>query len=124
MQWKIVRSGIGIGSIRLKFSLYAGEVERARRLNEQLGYGIGAFQAATNIFLNGKSKKRVKHYSGIILGILYGGAHLMTSSQLSPGDLMSFLVSAQTIQRSLAQFSLVFGNAVKGWAACARVNEV
>uniref|UniRef100_A0A914DKB6 Mitochondrial potassium channel ATP-binding subunit n=1 Tax=Acrobeloides nanus TaxID=290746 RepID=A0A914DKB6_9BILA len=91
-------------------SLYAGEIEKARVLNEQLGVGIGAFQAATNVFLN-----------GIILGILYGGAHLMASSQLSPGDLMSFLVSAQTIQRSLSQFSLVFGNAVKGWTACARI---
>lgn len=48
----------------------------------------------------------------------------MVRNELSAGDLMSFLVTAQTIQRSLAQFSLVFGSAVKGWASCARIHEV
>ncbi|KAI1725030.1 ABC transporter transmembrane region domain-containing protein [Ditylenchus destructor] len=93
-------------------NLYHQEIEKARVLNERLGAGIGAFQAATNIFLN-----------GIVLGILYGGARLMVDSSISPGDLMSFLVTSQTIQRSLTQLSLVFGNAIKGWTACARIHE-
>ncbi|KIH64335.1 ABC transporter, ATP-binding protein [Ancylostoma duodenale] len=41
--------------------------------------------------------------------------------EMTPGELMSFLVTAQTIQRSLSQLSIVFGNAVKGWTAGARV---
>lgn len=44
--------------------------------------------------------------------------------QMTPGELMSFLVTAQTIQRSLSQLSIVFGNAVKGWTAGARVFQV
>jgi hypothetical protein len=40
---------------------------------------------------------------------------MVASNALSPGDLMAFLASAQTIQRSLAQLSLVFDNWVKVW---------
>ena len=82
-------------------------------MSEQLGVGIGAFQAGTNVFLN-----------GIVLGILYGGARLMVSNELTPGQLMSFLVTSQTIQKSLSQLSLVFGQAVKGWTSCARIVEL
>ena len=49
-----------------------------------------------------------------MLSTLYYGGYLMTSNQLSPGDLMSFLVATQTIQRSLSQLSLLFGQYVKG----------
>lgn len=58
------------------------------------------------------------------MSTLYGGAHFIANSNISPGDLMSFLVTSQTIQRSLTQLSLVFGNAVKGYSAFARVHEV
>ncbi|VDN31810.1 unnamed protein product [Cylicostephanus goldi] len=89
--------------------------------------GIGLFQGATNFFLN-----------GIVLSVLYGGSSLINSGrpklivgsylenvtgQMSPGELMSFLVTAQTIQRSLSQLSVVFGNAVRGWTAGARAFE-
>ncbi len=93
-------------------SLYDGEVERSRLLNERLGLGIGLFQAATNVFLN-----------GIVLGTLYYGGYLLSSDRLTAGDLMSFLVATQTIQRSLAQMSLLFGQFVRGSAAGARVFE-
>lgn len=95
------------------FRLYGVEVRRAQRLSEALGYGIGAFQAGSNIFLN-----------GVVLGVLYGGTRLMLSTDLSPGDLMAFLVAAQTIQRSLTQLSVVFGAAIKGTQSCGRVLEV
>uniref|UniRef100_A0AC34RIQ6 ATP-binding cassette sub-family B member 8, mitochondrial n=1 Tax=Panagrolaimus sp. JU765 TaxID=591449 RepID=A0AC34RIQ6_9BILA len=93
--------------------LYKTEVEKARIMSERLGAGIGIFQAGTNIFLN-----------GIVLGILYGGAQLIASNDLTPGQLMSFLVTSQTIQRSLSQLSLVFGHAVKGWSSLARIVEI
>uniref|UniRef100_A0A915DG07 Mitochondrial potassium channel ATP-binding subunit n=1 Tax=Ditylenchus dipsaci TaxID=166011 RepID=A0A915DG07_9BILA len=115
-----------------ELNLYQQEIEKSRVMNERLGAGIGAFQASTNIFLNGGillTRKQIYHVlfsfdiSLIVLGILYGGAKLMVSSDISPGDLMSFLVTSQTIQRSLTQLSLVFGNAVKGWTACSRIHE-
>ena len=47
----------------------------------------------------------------------------MADSHLKPGDLMAFLVAAQTIQRSLAQLSLLFGQAIRGMSAGSRVFE-
>lgn len=83
--------------------LFDGEVDKSRKMNEALGFGIGLFQAATNVFLN-----------GIGLGTLYYGGYLLSSNQLTAGDLMSFLVATQTMQRSITQLSLLFGHFVKG----------
>ena len=69
--------------------------------------GIGLFQAGTVLFLN-----------GIVLSTLYYGGYLLTAQELTPGDLMAFLVSTQTIQRSLGQMSLLFGQFVRGMYVC------
>jgi ATP-binding cassette subfamily B (MDR/TAP) protein 8 len=63
-------------------------------------------------------------FSGIVLGMLFAGGCMLATDQLTPGDLMSFLVATQTIQRSMAQMSLLFGQAVRGISAGARVFEV
>ena len=36
------------------YRLFAGEVEKARKLNLKLGVGIGLFQGLANIALNGR----------------------------------------------------------------------
>ncbi|XP_076268816.1 mitochondrial potassium channel ATP-binding subunit isoform X3 [Rhynchophorus ferrugineus] len=92
--------------------LYVKEAEKTMVLNEALGFGIGLFQAGTNLFIN-----------GTVLLTLYLGGYMLSSNQLSAGDVMSFLMAAQTIQRSLAQISLLFGGVIKGLAAGARVFE-
>ncbi|XP_069158318.1 mitochondrial potassium channel ATP-binding subunit isoform X7 [Procambarus clarkii] len=92
--------------------LFAREVEKSRQLNELLGFGIGIFQAGSNLFLN-----------FIVMGTLYIGGNLMSYNQIKPGDLMSFLVACQTIQRSLAQLGILFGTYVRGISAGARVFE-
>lgn len=58
------------------------------------------------------------------MGTLYAGGKLMSNHQVKPGDLMSFLVAAQTIQKSLAQLGILFGTYVRGISAGARVFEV
>ncbi|CAI5437488.1 unnamed protein product [Caenorhabditis angaria] len=95
---------------KLESRLFDEELDKARSMQEQLGLGIGLFQGATNLFLN-----------GIVLSVLYGGTNLIAQGEMSPGALMSFLVSAQTIQRSLSQLSIIFGSAIKGWTAGGRV---
>nr|CAD7400173.1 unnamed protein product [Timema cristinae] len=98
--------------------LFAAETDKASRLNQRLGLGIGLFQvrlgphiqAGTNLFLN-----------SLVLGTLYMGGQLMSSSRVSPGDLMSFLAAIQVIQRSLGQLSLLLGQTVRGLGAGARV---
>ena len=62
--------------------------------------------------------------NGIVLGTVGLGGSLLSSGQIKPGDLMAFLVATQTIQRSLAQLSLLFGHYVRGTSAGSRVFEV
>ncbi|XP_046833318.1 mitochondrial potassium channel ATP-binding subunit isoform X1 [Vespa crabro] len=92
--------------------VFSNEVEHASKLYENLGFGIGLFQAGTNLFLN-----------GILLCTLYFGGHLMSIGQLTSGDLMAFLMATQIVQRSLSQLSLLFGTYVRGISAGARVFE-
>ena len=68
------------------------------------------FQGGVNLFLN-----------GIVLGTLYYGGYLLSNQRVTPGDLMSFLVATQTIQRSLQQMSLLFGQIIKGTNNCKSV---
>ncbi|XP_078334780.1 mitochondrial potassium channel ATP-binding subunit-like [Crassostrea virginica] len=92
--------------------LYSQQVELSKKMNINLGLGIGAFQGLANVALN-----------GIVLGTLFAGGHLMSGGEINAGDLMSFLVASQTIERSLAQMSFLFGNVVKGMSAGARAFE-
>ncbi|NXK13923.1 ABCB8 protein, partial [Herpetotheres cachinnans] len=96
--------------------LYCAEVDRAGWLNERLGLGIAAFQGLSNLALN-----------GIVLGTIFVGGSLMAGDELSPGDLMSFLVASQTVQRSgqgLARCLSRHPGVVRGLSAGARVFEL
>lgn len=96
-----------------ELNLFADEAYVAMKLNRTLGHGIGLFQAGTNVFLN-----------GMVLSTLYMGGYLLSTNQLSAGQLMAFLMATQTIQRSLAQLSLLFGSVIRGMAAGSRIFEV
>lgn len=91
---------------------FTREVDHSSHLNQTLGTGIGIFQGLSNVALN-----------GMVLGTLYVGGYFMSHHSVKAGDLMSFLVATQTIQRSLAQMSLLFGQAVRGLSAGSRVFE-
>ncbi|KAL2097815.1 hypothetical protein ACEWY4_007022 [Coilia grayii] len=95
-----------------ELQLYSVEVEKSREMNETLGCGIAVFQGISNIVLN-----------CIVLGTIFAGGSLMTGDEMSAGDLMSFLVASQTVQRSLASISILFGQMVRGISAGARVFE-
>ena len=66
----------------------------------------------------------VLFFPGIIVGVIYSGGYLLASGDIKPGQLMSFLVASQTIQRSLTSISILFGQAIRGTSAGARVFEV
>lgn len=86
--------------------------EESRSKAIMLGVGIGIFQGLSHMMTN-----------GVVLSVLYFGGTLMQNSDLQPGSLMSFLISAQTMQRSLAHMSMVYGTAMRGAEAGARVME-
>lgn len=93
--------------------LFKREVDKAEHLQSALGVGIGFFQALTNLSLN-----------GVVLGVLYVGGTMMESNTMNAGQVMSFFVSSQMIQRSLAQLFVLFGHYVRGISAGARVFEL
>uniref|UniRef100_A0A672ZFN5 Mitochondrial potassium channel ATP-binding subunit n=1 Tax=Sphaeramia orbicularis TaxID=375764 RepID=A0A672ZFN5_9TELE len=95
-----------------ELQLYAYEVDKSCEMNENLGTGIAVFQGLSNIALN-----------CIVLGTIFAGGTLISSNEMSPGDLMSFLVASQTVQRSLASISILFGQVVRGMSSGARVFE-
>ncbi|KAM3866211.1 mitochondrial potassium channel ATP-binding subunit [Diretmus argenteus] len=95
-----------------ELQLYAHEVDKSCEMNETLGSGIAVFQGLSNIALN-----------CIVLGTIFAGGSLMAGDEMSPGDLMSFLVASQTVQRSLASISILFGQMVRGISSGARVFE-
>uniref|UniRef100_T1J598 Mitochondrial potassium channel ATP-binding subunit n=1 Tax=Strigamia maritima TaxID=126957 RepID=T1J598_STRMM len=95
-----------------EISLYNAELDKASVLNKQLGIGIGIFQGLSNLAIN-----------GIVLCVICVGGLLVQSQEISRGELLSFLVAAQTIQRSLGQLSLLLGHFVRGATAGNRVFE-
>lgn len=60
----------------------------------------------------------------MVLGTIYFGGYLLTNGSITAGELMSFLVAVQMLQRSFSQVSLLFGTYIKGKHAGARVFEV
>lgn len=94
-------------------------------MNENLGGGIAVFQGLSNIALNCECVFTVLTYkyhirqiatiflsildshvwvlclldAGIVLGTIFAGGTLISRNEMSPGDLMSFLVASQTVQR-------------------------
>lgn len=60
----------------------------------------------------------------MVLTTLLLGGHLMACRDISPGQLMSFLVAAQGVQRSLSQGSILMGTMIRGMTAGTRVFEV
>ncbi|KAM5188158.1 mitochondrial potassium channel ATP-binding subunit [Callospermophilus lateralis] len=91
---------------------YRAELESCRCKAEELGTGIALFQGLSNIAFN-----------CMVLGTLFVGGSLVAGQQLTGGDLMSFLVASQTVQRSMANLSVLFGQVVRGLSAGARVFE-
>ncbi|KAF4020472.1 hypothetical protein G4228_011667 [Cervus hanglu yarkandensis] len=91
---------------------YGAELEGSRCKAEELGRGIALFQGLSNIAFN-----------CMVLGTLFIGGSLVAGQQLTGGDLMSFLVASQTVQRSMANLSILFGQVVRGLSAGARVFE-
>ncbi|EDL03139.1 ATP-binding cassette, sub-family B (MDR/TAP), member 8, isoform CRA_e [Mus musculus] len=67
---------------------YQAELESCCCKAEELGRGIALFQGLSNIAFN-----------CMVLGTLFIGGSLVAGQQLKGGDLMSFLVASQTVQR-------------------------
>jgi ATP-binding cassette subfamily B (MDR/TAP) protein 8 len=95
-----------------ELSLYQQEINLSSWFNQKLGLGIAGFQGLANLAIN-----------GVVLLVISHGGLLLATNQITPGSLMSFLMATQTIQRSLGNLSVLFGQVVRGMTAGARVFE-
>eukprot|EP00123_Amoebidium_parasiticum_P017355 comp23816_c0_seq1/m.41469 comp23816_c0_seq1/g.41469 ORF comp23816_c0_seq1/g.41469 comp23816_c0_seq1/m.41469 type:complete len:716 (-) comp23816_c0_seq1:285-2432(-) len=95
-----------------EIATYTEEVNKAASINTWLGIGIGLFQGASSLAIN-----------SMTLAVLYYGGLLIHEGSLTGGDLMSFLVSTQMVQRAMGNLSMLFGALIRGTAAGARVFE-
>ncbi len=94
-------------------SMFNEELEKARLLNIKLSFGIGVFQGFSNFFIN-----------SMVLGVIYAGGYMMLNNEINAGQLMAYLTATQMIQKSFAQFSILFGTALRGISSGGRVFEV
>uniref|UniRef100_A0A8C6LWL0 Mitochondrial potassium channel ATP-binding subunit n=1 Tax=Nothobranchius furzeri TaxID=105023 RepID=A0A8C6LWL0_NOTFU len=68
-------------------------LDKSCEMNENLGTGIAIFQGLSNMALN-----------CIVLGTIFAGGTLISSNEMSPGDLMSFLVVVRGISSGARVF--------------------
>ena len=108
-----VRTVRAFGAEGAECARYESRLQKQATEASLLGLGIGLFQGGSNICIN-----------AAILLVLYHGGTSVLAGELSSGNLTTFLVSTQQIQRALAQLSVLFGSAVKANAAgCVSLNR-
>ncbi|KAJ3095270.1 ATP-binding cassette, sub-B (MDR TAP), member 8 [Phlyctochytrium planicorne] len=95
-----------------ELDVYMDAAEKASRVNGALGYHIGLFQGMTNFSIG-----------SMVLIILYYGGSLVASGEMTGGQLMTYMVSTQNAQRSLALVGVLFGQVIKAFGSAARVFE-
>ncbi|XP_060680529.1 mitochondrial potassium channel ATP-binding subunit isoform X2 [Hemiscyllium ocellatum] len=96
----------------LEINFFSREVDEASSMSQILGFGIGIFQGLSNFSLN-----------CVVLGTICVSGMMLAKEQLRAGDLMSFLVATQTVQRSLANISITLGQVIRGISSGSRVFE-
>ncbi|XP_043543498.1 mitochondrial potassium channel ATP-binding subunit isoform X1 [Chiloscyllium plagiosum] len=96
----------------LEINFFSQEVDEASSMSQILGFGIGIFQGLSNFSLN-----------CVVLGTICVSGMMLAKEQLRAGDLMSFLVATQTVQRSLANISITLGQVIRGISSGSRVFE-
>lgn len=80
-----------------EYDTYTKSLRSSARLHEYLGFNVGIFQAMTHL-----------SFSGMFLSILYFGGSLVSSGEITNGQLMSYLFSTQSLQRAMGQNFLLF----------------
>ncbi|CAG8563563.1 3212_t:CDS:10 [Paraglomus brasilianum] len=114
-------AGEGISNIRTvrAFAAEARETEfysevckDVAKSNILLGYNVGLFQGMTNSTIG-----------CMVLIVLYYGGSLVVKNEISGGDLMNYMISVQSTQKSLVSLGVLFGQTIKAAASANRVFE-
>ncbi|KAJ2008465.1 hypothetical protein GGI04_001126 [Coemansia thaxteri] len=124
-EWEAISSGIAgeaIASIRTVRALSAESAEvalyrearsEASASSNRFGLHMGAFRGLTNVAIG-----------SMVLSVLYRGGQLVARAEMTPGDLMAFMIATQAAQRALESLGSLMGQSVKARGAVLRVLEV
>ena len=93
-------------------SKFSDELHAFDLINQKFSIGFALFQSMINFAFN-----------GIVLVTLLFGGHNLLSGQMTAGNLMSFLATTQTIQRSLFNLSLLYGHYIKVTSSLQRITD-
>jgi ATP-binding cassette subfamily B (MDR/TAP) protein 8 len=106
---KTVRS---FASEQYEVDRYKQAVGGASEASERLAFHIGLFQGFTNFSIG-----------SMVLTVLYFGGRMVVGGEMTGGDLMTYLISVQGAQKSLALVGLLFAQTIKSVSAFSRIQE-
>ncbi|KAJ2410079.1 hypothetical protein GGI10_004587, partial [Coemansia sp. RSA 2530] len=119
--WETVSSGIAgeaISSIRTvralsaesaELSLYREARGAESACSNRFGMHMGAFRGLTNVAIG-----------SMVLSVLYRGGQLVARAEMTPGDLMAFMIATQAAQRALESLGSLMGQSVRARGAVLR----
>ncbi|KAJ2847754.1 hypothetical protein GGI22_005891, partial [Coemansia erecta] len=123
--WDAISTGIAgeaIGNIRTVRALSAERAElqlykearnEASAASNRFGLHMGAFRGLTNTAVG-----------AMVLVVLYNGGRLVSRGDMTPGDLMAFMLATQHAQKALDALGGLMGQSVRAKGAIARVLEI
>ncbi|KAH8553604.1 ABC transporter type 1, transmembrane domain-containing protein [Umbelopsis sp. PMI_123] len=91
---------------------YQSSTDKVAKANTYLGLHIGLFQGMTNAAIG-----------CMALIVLYYGGSLVVKNEMTGGDLMTYMLSTQSTQRSLVSLGVLFGQSIKAIGSATRVFE-
>ncbi|KAJ2758796.1 hypothetical protein IWQ56_005908, partial [Coemansia nantahalensis] len=96
-----------------ELALYCeARAEQAASAN-RFGLHMGAFRGLTNTAIG-----------TMVLVVLYNGGRLVSRGDMSPGDLMAFMIATQSAQKALDALGSLMGQTVRARSAIARVLDI
>ncbi|KAJ1940622.1 hypothetical protein EC988_006982, partial [Linderina pennispora] len=123
--WEAVSAGVAgeaMANIRTVRALAAEDAElllyrsarnESSKASSLFGMHMGVFRGLTNTSIG-----------AMVLVVLYNGGRLVARGDMSPGDLMAFMIATQSAQRALDSLGALLGQTVKAKSAVGRVMEI
>ncbi|PVV00957.1 hypothetical protein BB560_004642, partial [Smittium megazygosporum] len=123
--WSQIEMGIALESIShvRAVKVFSAEQEEvslfnsaAKELSDQnvaFGFHLGLFRTLTNFLLG-----------TLVLGTTFYGGYLVSSNQITSGELLSYMMSLSTIHNSLDSLGPLLAQSVKAFSIAGRISEL
>ena len=95
-----------------EIDMYYKASSKAKSKNIELGAHVGLFQALTSTSIG-----------WMVLGILYYGGQKVSRNEMDPGDLMTYMLSIESAQKSLINLGELFAKTIQATSSTQRIFE-